>query len=249
MRVLVVIPARLLSTRLPEKLLLRETGKCLVQHTWEAARGAGRADRVVIAADHERILEAAREFGAEALLTSPEHPSGTDRVAEVARVLEERGEVYELVVNVQGDEPELDPAAIDELVALMEQDPEAGMGTLAEPLVDPAEVVLPQVVKVVRDRRGRALYFSRAPIPSGAEPGGQPAPLRHLGIYAYRPALLQELCRLEPAPLELAEKLEQLRALWHGHAIQVGVLSRPGARGIDTRADYDAFLARHAAAR
>ena len=238
MRPLVIVPARLESTRLPEKLLLQESGKFLLQHTWEQACRARRPARVVIATDHERIRQAAESFGAEARLTRADHASGTDRVAEAARALAEEGEAFDLVVNVQGDEPELDPAVIDRLIELMEGDPEAAMGTLAEPLGDPAEVELSQVVKVVRDRRGRALYFSRAPIPHGGEA------LRHVGIYAYRPEFLQTFCRLEPAPLERAERLEQLRALWHGHAIQVGVLAGPGARGIDTRADYEAFLTR-----
>jgi 3-deoxy-manno-octulosonate cytidylyltransferase (CMP-KDO synthetase) len=244
MRALVIIPARLQSTRLPEKLLLKETGKYLLQHTWERACEATRVTRVVIATDHERISAAATEFGAQARLTSPSHPSGTDRTAEAARILASEGEVFDLVVNVQGDEPELDAAVIDDLIALMESDPQAPMGTLAEPIQDPAEVLLPQVVKVVRDARGRALYFSRSPIPAGAAPGGPLQPLRHVGIYAYRPEFLQTFCGLTPAPLEGVERLEQLRALWHGFPIQVGLLQRPGARGIDTRPDYDAFLAR-----
>lgn len=241
-RTLVILPARLSSTRLPEKLLLRESGKFLLQHTWESACGLASAARVVIAADHERIAEAAAGFGAECVLTSPNHPSGTDRVAEAARKLAQAGESFDLVVNVQGDEPELDPALIDRLIALMHADPQAPMGTLAEPIEDPAEAALPQVVKVVCDARGRALYFSRALIPAGG--GGAVQPLRHLGIYAYRPEFLQTFCQLEPAPLERHERLEQLRALWHGHAILVGRLDRPGARGIDTREDYDAFLER-----
>lgn len=242
-RALVVVPARLASTRLPRKVLLRDSGKYLIEHVWERARAARSAERVVLATDHPEVLAAARSFGAEAVLTSPEHPSGTDRVAEVARALGVTGD-HELVVNVQGDEPELDPALIDRLVALM-QDGAAPMGTLAEPIGDPADLQRPQVVKVVLDRAGRALYFSRSLIP---HPAGDPDPdhpaLRHVGIYAYRARFLQDFCRLAPAPLERREKLEQLRALWHGHAIQVGVVAPTGARGIDTPEDYQAFLER-----
>ena len=240
---LVVIPARLASTRLPRKVLLRGSGKYLIQHVWERARAARRAGRVVLATDDEEVLAAARSFGAEAVLTRADHPSGTDRVAEVARTLQaQEGAPAELVVNVQGDEPELDPGLIDRLVELMEGS-DAPMGTLAEPIQDPQDFQRAQVVKVVLDRRGRALYFSRSPIPHPAGDGGPP-PLRHVGIYAYRPGFLQDFCRLEPAPLERGEKLEQLRALWHGHAIQVGVVAPTGARGIDTPEDYQAFLAR-----
>ena len=240
---LVVIPARLASTRLPRKVLLRGSGKYLIQHVWERARAARRAGRVVLATDDEEVLAAARSFGAEAVLTRADHPSGTDRVAEVARTLQaQEGAPAELVVNVQGDEPELDPGLIDRLVELMEGS-DAPMGTLAEPIQDPQDFQRAQVVKVVLDRRGRALYFSRSPIPHPAGDGGPP-PLRHVGIYAYRPGFLQDFCRLEPAPLERGEKLEQLRALWHGHAIQVGVVPPTGARGIDTPEDYQAFLAR-----
>lgn len=239
---LVVIPARLASTRLPRKVLLRGSGKYLIEHVWERARAARCAGRVVIATDDAEVAAAARSFGAEVELTRADHPSGTDRVAEVAARLAEQGARFDLVVNVQGDEPELDPALIDRLVELMEgtDDP---MGTLAEPCA-PDDFARPQVVKVVTDARGRALYFSRSPIPHPAGEGGEPAALRHVGIYAYRPAFLQAFCRLEPAPLERREKLEQLRALWHGHAIRVAVVAPTGARGIDTPEDYQAFLSR-----
>ena len=247
-RALLVIPARLASTRLPRKVLLRDSGKFLIEHVWERARAARGSPRVVIATDDPEVLAAARGFGAEARLTRADHPSGTDRVAEVAGALAEEGASFDLVVNVQGDEPELDPGLIDRLVELMErcEDP---MGTLAEPLEDPADLQRQQVVKVVLDRQGRALYFSRAPIPfpAGSSPAGEasdsPA-LRHVGIYAFRPAFLQAFCQLPPAPLERREKLEQLRALWHGHAIRVAVVPPTGARGIDTPEDYARFLSR-----
>ncbi|MBL4846358.1 MAG: 3-deoxy-manno-octulosonate cytidylyltransferase [Planctomycetes bacterium] len=242
MRSVIVLPARLASGRLQEKLLLRESGKYLLQHTWEAACRATRPDRVVIACDDARIQAAAEEFGASALLTSVDHTSGTDRVAEAARQLAAAGESFDLVINVQGDEPELDPRVIDQLVELMEAS-QAPMGTLAEPLLA-ADLERPQVVKVVCDRAGRALYFSRSAIPSPARATGPVPAWRHVGIYAYRPEFLQTFCTLEPSPLEQIESLEQLRALWHGHAIQVGLLDRPGQPGIDTREDYEAFLAR-----
>lgn len=242
-RALLVIPARLASTRLPRKVLLRESGKFLIEHVWERARAARGSPRVVLATDDEEVLAAARGFGAEARLTRADHPSGTDRVAEVARQLASEGATFDLVVNVQGDEPELDPGLIDRLVELMErcQDP---MGTLAEPLEDPQDLLRQQVVKVVLDREGRALYFSRAGIPFPAGEASDPPALRHVGIYAFRPAFLQAFCQLSPAPLERREKLEQLRALWHGHAIRVAVVPPTGARGIDTPEDYARFLGR-----
>jgi 3-deoxy-manno-octulosonate cytidylyltransferase (CMP-KDO synthetase) len=243
MRALVIIPARLASTRLPRKLLLKESGKFLLQHVYERAVEASSVDRVVIATDSEEIAEAAGSFGATAIMTSDEHKSGTDRVAEAVREIVGDGEPPELVVNVQGDEPELDPLHVDRLVELMAgcEDP---MGTLAEPIDDAADLARSQVVKVVVDTLGRAMYFSRAAIPNGAGVGDNPRALRHIGLYAYRPAFLQGFCALPPAPLERSERLEQLRALFHGHSIRVAVVQSGGARGIDTREDYDVFLAR-----
>jgi 3-deoxy-manno-octulosonate cytidylyltransferase (CMP-KDO synthetase) len=244
MGALVIIPARLASTRLPRKLLLKESGKFLLQHVYERAVEASHVDRVVIATDTEEIAEAARSFGATAIMTSAEHKSGTDRVAEAVRILiGDDGPPPELVVNVQGDEPELDPVHVDRLIDLMAgcDDP---MGTLAEPIDTASDLTRPSVVKVVVDTRGRALYFSRSPIPHGVSVGESPHALRHIGLYAYRPAFLQGFCALPPAPLERIERLEQLRALFHGHSIRVAVVKSGGARGIDTREDYDAFLAR-----
>lgn len=246
--VLTVIPARLGSTRLPRKVLLRETGRYLIDHVHERVRAARLAGRVVIATDSDEVLAACREFGAEAVMTRADHPSGTDRVAEVARAL---GGAFDLVVNVQGDEPELDPGHVDTLVELM-LGTGSEMGTLAEPLDDPEEAEKPQVVKVVTDHAGRALYFSRSPLPSlgsPERPAGEPLCLRHVGIYAYAPAFLQTFCALPPAPLERRERLEQLRALWHGHRIQVAVVPAQGVRGIDTPEDYARFLARWRATR
>lgn len=248
LKVLTVIPARLGSTRLPRKVLLKETGRFLIDHVHERVKAARHAGRVVIATDSEEVLAACRAFGAEAVMTRADHASGTDRVAEVARAVVERGGHFDLVVNVQGDEPELDPACVDALVELMASDGRAEMGTLAEPLDDEAEVLKPQVVKVVVDKDGWALYFSRSPLPALAfaaeRPRGEPLALRHLGIYAYQPGFLQTFCALVPAPLEKREKLEQLRALWHGHRLRVGLVPAQGARGIDTPEDYARFLAR-----
>lgn len=241
--VLTVIPARLGSTRLPRKVLLKETGRYLIDHVHERVKAARLAGRVVVATDSDEVLAACREFGAEAVLTRADHPSGTDRVAEVARAL---GGAFDLVVNVQGDEPELDPGHVDALVELMRRTG-AEMGTLAEPLDDPDEAQRPQVVKVVTDHAGRALYFSRSPLPSlgfPERPAGEPLCLRHVGIYAYAPAFLQTFCALPPAPLERRERLEQLRALWHGHRIQVAVVPAQGVRGVDTPEDYARFVER-----
>lgn len=234
MRALVIVPARLASTRLPRKALLRETGKFLVQHVWERVQLAKRPARAVIATDAREIEEACRSFGAEVVLTSPEHPSGTDRCAEAYRKL---GFAADLVVNVQGDEPELDPAHVDRLIEVMERS-SAPMGTLAEPLTDPGEAKKPQVVKVVLDVTGRCLYFSRSVIPS------EGPWLRHVGMYAFRPDFLDTLTRLAPGELEKKERLEQLRALGNGFAIQAALVAASGVRGIDTPEDYAAFVRR-----
>ena len=250
-RALLVIPARLASTRLPRKVLLRESGKFLIEHVWERACAARGAPRVVLATDDPEVLAAARGFGAEARLTRADHPSGTDRVAEVARQLASEGATFDLVVNVQGDEPELDPGLIDRLVELMERTSDP-MGTLAEPLEDPQDLQRQQVVKVVLDKEGRALYFSRAPIPfpAGPSPAGEaadPLALRHVGIYAFRREAVEAFTRLAPTPLERAEKLEQLRALEHGWRIHV-LLGHRAPAGIDTPDDYEAFVGRQARA-
>lgn len=231
-----VIPARYASTRLPGKPLLKETGKYLVQHVYERACRARRVDRVLVATDDPRILEAARSFGAEAVLTSPDHPTGTDRVAEAARELP-----AEVILNVQGDEPEIDPELLDGVAGLLLEEAGGEMATAAVPIRDRAAFESPHVVKVVLDGAGRALYFSRAPIPRGAAPGGDPAPLEHIGVYAYRREALLALSRLPPAPAERAERLEQLRALHHGMTIRVLVTPAEHA-GIDTPEEYAAFV-------
>ncbi len=227
------------AQRLPGKPLLARTGKPLVVHTLEAARAARRVSRVVVATDDERIAAAVRAAGGEAVMTSPDCASGTDRVAEAAARLP--GE--DVVVNVQGDEPEIEPAALDALIEALEADPRVEMGTLAAPLGDPEEAARPSVVKVVMDGRGDALYFSRAPIPHRRDPAGPAATLRHVGVYAYRRAFLARFAALPPTPLERTESLEQLRALEHGHRIRVVRVARAPA-GIDTPEDYEAFVRR-----
>ena len=201
---LIVIPARLASQRLPRKLLLDETGWPLIRHVHERCLQVQDVDRVIVATDGEPLQTVVEEFGGEAVITAEDLPTGTDRVAAACQTLGLSGD--DLVINVQGDEPELDPAQIDTLVTLMQgcADP---MGTLAEPLADPDDLGRSQVVKVVLNLAGQALYFSRAAIPTGASLGVG-GPLRHIGIYAYRPDFLQTFCQLEPTPLEAAERLE-----------------------------------------
>jgi len=238
--VLVVLPARFASTRLPGKPLLRATGKYLVQHAWEQAKRLVTATAVVVATDDERIAAAVRSFGGDVAMTSADCATGSDRVAEVARARSEA-----IVVNLQGDEPEFDVGDVDRLVRAMQDEPSLPLGTLAA-VAEPDERDRPSAVKVVCDRRGRALYFSRAAIPHHRDAGVETAPtLRHVGVYAYRREALLEFTRLPQTPLEKAEKLEQLRALEHGWAIRVLVGARAPA-GIDTPADYEAFVRRAA---
>ncbi len=246
----VVIPARLESTRLARKLLLRETGRPVIAHTVERVRAAraesgGAITRGVVAADDEEIAHAAREAGAEAVLTRRDHRSGTDRIAEAAASLPEN-----IIVNVQGDEAEVDPEHIVIAAKLLACDGEGAaepMGTLAFPLGSREAFENPAQVKVVVDARGRALYFSRAPIPFPRDGDAEATAawgLGHLGIYVYRKALLLRYSALPASELEEREKLEQLRALEAGEAIRVAVVSPPRGRPIDTREDYDAFCRR-----
>jgi len=240
----VVIPARYASTRLPGKPLLDIAGMPMVGHVARRARDSGAA-AVVVATDHEGIAKAVRQLGFEAELTRPDHASGTDRIAEVAARRGWNGE--HIVVNVQGDEPLIDPALIRQVADVLARDGKAAIATACCPLADPAEFVNPNVVKVTLDRNGRALYFSRAPIPyprdhtpDGTEalPADLPAH-RHIGIYAYRTAFLAAYAGLEPAAIEKHEALEQLRALWHGYAITVAVTADAPHPGVDTPADLE----------
>jgi len=241
MRVAIVIPARYASSRLPGKPLLKATGKYLIQHVYERALDAKCASDVIVATDDDRIAEAVRSFGGRVAMTRADHPSGTDRVAEVAA-----GLAADAVINLQGDEPMLEAETLDELAGLLERDPGSSMATLAVPIAGKDVYLSPNVVKVVCDDRGRALYFSRSPIPMvrDGEPDFAARParfLQHLGLYAYRREFLLKLAATAPHPLEESEKLEQLRVLGTGAAIQVGIVPH-AHRGVDTPADYDAFV-------
>jgi 3-deoxy-manno-octulosonate cytidylyltransferase (CMP-KDO synthetase) len=227
-----IIPARWASTRFPGKPLVKLRGKPLVQHVWERANRAKLVDRVIVATDDMRIAGAAFDFGAEVALTSPKHPTGTDRLAEVAKKLGSSS----IIVNVQGDEPDIAPATIDRLVRALQDDPKLGMVTAANPVTDPADVHNPNVVKVVTDLAGRALYFSRSVIPHDRDGRGGIKYLRHQGIYGYRRKVLLDFVGWKPTPLERVEKLEQLRALEHGVAIGVIVVKK-GSVGVDVPAD------------
>lgn len=239
------IPARLASTRLPRKLLLAETGKPLIQHTWESARKATTISDVVVATDSAEIAAVVSSFGGRCELTG-EHPSGTDRIAEVVR---RSTDTPDIVVNIQGDEPEVDPQSIDLLVQLLAEHPEAQISTLATPIRKREVRDSPSCVKVVCAEDGRALYFSRSLIPfcRDQDPdqllASESPWLLHLGLYAYRRAFLMKLTKLPVSRLERLEKLEQLRALEAGAVIQVGLVER-SAVGIDTPEDYARFVAR-----
>jgi 3-deoxy-manno-octulosonate cytidylyltransferase (CMP-KDO synthetase) len=254
MKTAIVIPARYASSRLPAKPLLRETGKYLIQHVYERACESS-ADRIVVATDDFRIFDAVKSFGGDVVMTREDHPSGTDRVAEVASRL-----LVDVIVNLQGDEPMIEPTTLDLVAGLLiggclaprgEGDARSEsstnrpvMATLATPIRSIDQWRDPNCVKVVCDNEGRALYFSRSPIPFArdSEPDFSSGRfLQHLGLYAYRRDFLLKLATMPPAPIEQIEKLEQLRVLAHGHAIQVGVV--PSAhRGVDTPADYQRFV-------
>ncbi len=241
MKTAVVIPARYASSRLPGKPLLRQTGKYLVQHVYERASQARTVATVIVATDDPRIAAAVESFGGRVALTRRDHQTGTDRVAEVARQLD-----ADAIINLQGDEPLIDPAALDLLAERLRDDRGANMATLAVPLSSAEAYHNPHCVKVVADFNGRALYFSRSPIPfvRDGQPdfAGRPARfLQHLGVYAYRRPFLLQLAQLPPEPLEQLEKLEQLRVLARGGVIQVGVVEQPGL-GVDTYEDYEQFV-------
>ncbi|MDH4872635.1 3-deoxy-manno-octulosonate cytidylyltransferase [Pseudomonas sp. BN515] len=240
----VVIPARYASTRLPGKPLQDIAGKPMVQHVWEQARRSA-AQRVVVATDDARIVEACAAFGAEVLLTRVDHNSGTDRLAEVASQLGLASDA--IVVNVQGDEPLIPPAIIDQVAANLAAHPEAGIATLAEPIEDVQALFNPNVVKVVADLNGLALTFSRAPLPWARDtfavsrdqlPADVPY-RRHIGIYAYRAGFLHDFVTWGPCWLENTECLEQLRALWHGVRIHVADALEAPPTGVDTPEDLE----------
>ena len=253
MKAAIVLPARLASTRLPNKLLLDRSGKTVLEHTLERAREALQASdglivRILVAADDERLVAAARRAGVDAVMTRADHGSGTDRIAEAAENLQE-----ELIVNLQADEPEIDPANVVLAARLLnESGCAAPMSTLAVPIFDEEKFLKPNVVKVIVASNGNALYFSRAPSPRVRDAADAHAfthggrrifGYHHLGLYAYRREFLLGYKHLPESILERLEKLEQLRALEAGHAIKVGIVSN-NPPGIDTPQDYEDFLKR-----
>lgn len=226
-----IIPARHASSRFPGKPLAPIAGLPMLQRVYEGARRAKRLRDVLVATDDARIAEACRSFGATALLTSPDHPTGTDRLAEASRGLAD-----DIVVNVQGDEPLIEGFVIDAVVAALEEAPEAPMATLVH-RAEAADLADPNRVKVVVDRRGFALYFSRAPIPHCRDRAEPPPLWQHVGLYAYRREFLERYVALPPTPLERAEALEQLRALEHGYKIRVAVVEGWRSIPVDVPAD------------
>ena len=231
-RIVGIIPARWGSTRFPGKPLHAIAGKPLLRHVWDRCRRAKAIDSVIIATDDMRIAEAAFAWGAEVSLTNRHHASGTDRIAEVAAKL--RGVSH--VINVQGDEPLVDPKVINQLAKKMQRDPKIEMITAVHPFENPADAQSPHQVKAVFDRQNHALYFSRGPIPFARNPAAPAQYFRHQGIYGYRRELLLRFVRWKPSPLEKAEALEQLRALENGVNIHVVVTER-GSPGVDTPDD------------
>lgn len=242
MKFAVVIPARYASTRLPGKPLLEIGGKPMVVHVADRARASGAAE-VIVATDHEGIAAVVGRHGHRALLTRADHASGTDRIAEIAA--QRRYPADCIVVNVQGDEPLIEPELIRGVAQQLAAHPDAAIATAACPLTDAAQLVNPNIVKVVIDCNGHALYFSRAPIPYARDafaggitriPAGLPA-YRHIGVYAYRAGFLAGYTQLAPAPIEQFEALEQLRALWHGYRISVAITAAAPHAGVDTAED------------
>ena len=246
MRAVGIIPARLDSSRLPRKLLLQVAGKAILQYTWEAACRANSLDEVIVATDSDEVASVVHRFGGACEMTRPDHASGTDRIAEV---VSRRCANAELIVNIQGDEPEIDPASVDSLVRTLAKNPGAEMATLATPITNRKQLEDPSCTKVVCAADGRALYFSRSAIPHCRDQdpeellGGDSPWLLHLGIYAYRREFLLQLTQCPPSRLERLEKLEQLRALEAGACIQVATIAHH-AVGIDTPDDYAQFVER-----
>jgi 3-deoxy-manno-octulosonate cytidylyltransferase (CMP-KDO synthetase) len=246
----VIIPARFAATRLPGKPLLPIAGQPLVQRVWQQAQASG-ARSVVIATDDERILSAARGFGAECMMTAADHASGTDRIAEVVRA--RRFGLEEIVVNLQGDEPLMPPEVIQQVVRALQSAPAADISTALAPVESLAEFLDPNCVKALRAQDGRALYFSRAPVPwprdaiQSNRPTSYEGAWRHIGIYGYRVRSLLQFAAWQPTGLESTEKLEQLRALEHGMHIQTVTLNQAPPGGVDTSQDLERVRAAFAA--
>ncbi|RKY08965.1 MAG: 3-deoxy-manno-octulosonate cytidylyltransferase [Planctomycetota bacterium] len=242
MKVVVVIPARYDSSRFRGKVLAKETGKYLVQHTYERALCAKRPEMVLIATDSVDVMAACKGFGAECVMTSAAHVSGTDRIAEAVKDVD-----AEVILNLQADEPDIDPADIDHLAGLLSDNPTADMATLVAEFDNAEAIADPNIVKAIVDKAGRAIYFSRSPIPYDRQAGGVGLGsqyLRHMGIYAFRKAFLMTFTALEQGALEKIEKLEQLRAIEHGYTIITGKVGYAW-EGIDTPEQYEAFVKRH----
>lgn len=240
MQIVGIIPARYDSSRYPGKPLADIHGKPMIQRVYERAFPDSGLDRLLVATDDVRIAHAVEAFGGESLMTSGEHPSGTDRLAEACRILDLSDR--DIAVNIQGDEPLVQPAMIRRLVEALEKSPECPMATLGYETSDEADYLNPNVVKIVTDRSLKALYFSRSSIPCRRDDSDEPLVfMKHLGFYAYRQSFLQMFTRLSPGRLEQMEKLEQLRALEHGHSIQVA-LSPADTQGIDTPEDLERLL-------
>jgi 3-deoxy-manno-octulosonate cytidylyltransferase (CMP-KDO synthetase) len=242
MKIIACIPARYESSRFPGKILAKDTGKYLVEHIYEQVQKANLPEKTIIATDDERVRKAGQQFAAETVMTNPSHQSGTDRIAEAVADID-----CEIVINIQGDEPEIPPENIDRVAKLLLDDPAAQMSTLASPLGKPSEVTNPNIVKVVTDNNNDALYFSRAAIPYDRDNNGAGEPgdyLRHIGIYAYRKDFLLKLTRLPQSSLEKLEKLEQLRALQNGFKIKVAKTAHH-CEGIDTPDQYADFVKRY----
>lgn len=236
-----VIPARYASHRFPGKVLADRTGKPLIQHVYERVRRAQLVERVIVATDDRRVFDAVEAFGGEAVMSRGEHANGTSRIAEVACDLD-----TPVIVNVQADEPEIEPHLVDAAIRCLDEHPACPVATLASEFSDDEDPADPNIVKVVMDTAGRALYFSRALIPCDRDgDGGRPA-LKHLGLYVYRREFLLEFATLAPTPLERIERLEQLRVLEHGHHIAVAIVTAE-FHGIDTPEQYDEFVKRRVA--
>jgi 3-deoxy-manno-octulosonate cytidylyltransferase (CMP-KDO synthetase) len=242
----VVIPARYGSSRFEAKVLANKTGKYLVQHSYERALCARGVSRVIIATDDDRVMQACRAFGAQCVMTSVDHQSGTDRIAEAVKDVP-----CDIIVNLQADEPEIDPAHIEKVAGLLVNDPTAAMATLIAPFESAEQIANPNIVKCVVDCRGKALYFSRSPIPYNRAAQGVSdvkGYWRHLGIYAYRKSFLMEFTQLPTSFLETTEKLEQLRALENGYTILTASVERVWD-GVDTPEQYEAFVKRYMTAK
>jgi 3-deoxy-manno-octulosonate cytidylyltransferase (CMP-KDO synthetase) len=236
MKVYGIIPARYGSTRLPGKVLADIGGKPMIQHVYERASRSSSLDRLTVATDDDRVYEKVLDFGGEAVKTSPHHPSGTDRAAEAVQVLGAREE--DLIVNIQGDQPLFEPGMVDEIVGPFRKDPDIRMGALVHPIRSREELLNPSVVKVVVDKLGFAIYFSRSPLPYVIPSSPTPRYYKHIGPYAYRTGFLIQFTKIQRGPLEQAESLEQLRALENGYRVRI-VETQYDSQEVDTPEDLE----------